>query len=114
MNNNYIIRPVKKQDSRRVWEIRNHPVVRKYSANSAIIFFKNHVSWFEKKYFTALDNYCYILEADQKTIGYCRLDFNADEDNYIISIAIDSDYHSQGLGHKLLSASLFIPPPTQG
>lgn len=106
MNNNYTIRQAQKSDSRRVWEIRNHPISRKYSGNPDIIPFANHLPWFKKKYFSGLNNHCYILEANQKTIGYCRLDFDEQNDNHIISLAIDPAYQGRGLSHKLLASSL--------
>ncbi|OGG87261.1 hypothetical protein A3B87_00110 [Candidatus Kuenenbacteria bacterium RIFCSPHIGHO2_02_FULL_39_13] len=106
MNNNYTIRPAQKSDSRRVWEIRNHPIFRKYSGNSEFIPLKSHEPWFENKYFSGLNNYCYVLVIEPKVIGYCRLDFNAGKNGYTISIALDPDHHGQGLGYKLLNKSL--------
>ena len=105
---NYHIQKVGEQDSRRIWEIRNHPVARKYSGSPDVIPFANHQPWFTKKYFSGQDNHCYILKKqdDNLTIGYCRFDFDDDNNNYIISIAIDPDHHSQGLGHHLLSNAL--------
>ena len=112
--NNYKIRPIKKGDSKRLWQIRNHPVSRKYSGNSEIIPYKNHLGWFEKKYFSTQDNHCFILEIqNKKVIGYCRFDFDDENNNYIISIALDPDYHGCGLGHKLLSDSLQTFNPTR-
>lgn len=101
------VRKAQAEDSKRIWKIRNHPVCRKFSGNSEIIPLANHISWFKKKYFSGQNNYCFVLvnEADQ-VAGYCRLDFDDENDNYIISIAIDPNYHAQGQGYELLSKTL--------
>lgn len=103
----YIIRQVKKEDSRRVWEIRNHPIARKYSCHSELIPLESHEPWFENKYFLDSINYCFVLEIPPKlVIGYCRFDYDENKDSYIISLALDPAYHGRGLGHKLLADSL--------
>lgn len=107
METGYIIRQVKKEDSKRIWQIRNHPLIRKNSNNPEKIPFKKHVQWFEKKYFSGLNNYCFILEdKNKKVIGYCRFDFDKDEYAYILSIALEPKHHRQGLGSYLLKESL--------
>jgi len=111
MNNilkNFIVRPVGQGDSKRIWEIRNHPIVKKNSNNSEDIKFENHNSWFQKKYFSNVNNYCYVLEDKEVGVmGYCRYDFDEDEESaYIISIALDPNFHRKGLGSFLLGESL--------
>lgn len=100
-----MIRRAKKEDSRTIWQIRNHPLNRKNSHNQKGIDFDNHDKWFTNKYFKNTDNYCFILEEENgEVIGYCRFDLG--NNNYIISIAIDHDYHGKGFGSKLLKESL--------
>jgi len=101
-----LTRKAKRQDSKRIWEIRNHPVIRKVSGSSEEFSFDQHDSWFENKYFKDSNNVCYILESDSIVVGYCRFDFNRENDDYIISIALDPNYHGKGLGNLLLSQSL--------
>lgn len=104
---NYIFRPVSPEDSRQIWEIRNQPAVRQKSNNSDKIPWDSHKLWFKKKYFNGEENYCLVLANNQNsTIGYCRLDHDKENDNYIISIALNLAYLGQGLGHKLLSETL--------
>jgi len=105
--NNTTIRPVEKKDSKRIWEIRNHPISRKHSLNSEIITFESHDLWFEKKYFSEQDNYCFVMLNDKDlVIGYCRLDFDDGKDNYIISIALDPEFRGKGMGSRLLREAL--------
>lgn len=102
-----MIRQVKKEDSKRIWEIRNHPIARQYSNNPEVIPFARHDKWFRKKYFSGQKNYCFILEsAAGEAIGYCRFDFDMAYAHYIISIALDPDFHGKGLGNELLSKAL--------
>ena len=105
--NNYLVRPANKKDSKRIWEIRNHPISRKYSGNSEKIFFARHNLWFKNKYFNGQDNYCFVLKSkDGLVVGYCRLDLDNINNYYIISIAIDPNHHGQGLGHRLMRDTL--------
>lgn len=101
----YIIRLVSREDSKRIWEIRNHPLARENSGNSEEIPFEKHDQWFENKYFKNGKSVCFILETEENIVGYCR--FDADEEKrYTISIAVDYDYQGKGLGRLLLSESL--------
>ena len=63
MENNYKVRLANQDDSRRVWEIRNHPDVRAVSGNNQEFPFESHDPWFQKKYFSGADNHCFVLEA---------------------------------------------------
>jgi len=104
---NFFIRTIKQDDSQRIWEIRNHPMVRENSNGSEIIDFEKHDAWFQKKYFSGSDNHCYILEKKAGyIIGYCRYDYNSQYKAYLISIALDPEYHGKGFGKYLLSESL--------
>ncbi len=99
------VRNIQKSDARRVWEIRNHPEVRKFSGSQDVISFENHSTWFSKKYFTEQDNHCYVLcDEHAQVIGYCR--FDADADGYLVSIAIDPAFHGKGLGTYILQTAL--------
>jgi len=86
-----IVYKVKREDSKRVWEIRNHPEVRKVSGSSEEFSFDDHDVWFENKYFRNSENICFILATDQGVIGYCRFDNNVEQNNYTIAIA--DQYH---------------------
>lgn len=101
-----MIKQVKRGDSKRVWQIRNHPKVRQNSNNSEEISFGKHNKWFENKYFNNNDNFCFVSVTDNKVIGYCRFDLDKEKDCYVISIAVDADYHGKGRGHLLLSRFL--------
>ncbi|MDX9893239.1 MAG: GNAT family N-acetyltransferase [Patescibacteria group bacterium] len=106
MTENYLVRPVETDDIKRIWEIRNHEDVRKVSGSSDIITLENHLSWFNKKYFTTRQNLCYVLANNNQIIGYCRFDYDPDKNYYVVSIAVDPEFHSRGLGGILLAQSL--------
>ena len=101
----YIIRPVKRDDAKSIWRIRNQPLMRQRSGNQAEISFKQHNLWFEKKYFSGEDNLGFVLEDKNRVVGYCRFDSD-DKGRYIISIALNYGYQGRGLGSLLLSESL--------
>lgn len=100
-----IIRSVKSEDSERIWQIRNHPLIRQQSGSQEEIPFEKHNLWFKKKYFSGDNNLCFVLEKENKVVGYCRFDSD-DKGCCIISIALDYDHQGKGLGHLLLSESL--------
>ncbi len=99
-----MIRQAKKEDSQKIWQIRNYPLNRKNSRNQEKIDFGNHDKWFTNKYFKNKNNYCFVLEEGGEVVGYCRFDLG--NNNYVISIALDPDYHGKGFGSKLLKESL--------
>jgi len=106
-NSEYMVRTGEKIDSKRIWEIRNHPLSRQYSGNPEAIPWKQHQNWFERKYFAGADNHFFVLEkSGEETIGYCRLDFDSEHNHYIVSVAIDPQFHGQGLGNFLLSETI--------
>jgi len=101
------VRKVKKEDSKKIWEIRNHPIARQCSNNTEVIPFERHNIWFQRKYFSGMENHCFVLENDGgEAVGYCRFDLDKENDWYVISIAIDVNCHAKGLGSLLLSESL--------
>lgn len=104
IKNNFIIRLATELDSQRVCEIRNYETVRKNSRSQDIIDFKSHQAWFQKNYFSETNNKFFILESNKTVVGYCR--FEAEVEEYVISIAIDPAYHGQGWGKILLSQAL--------
>lgn len=101
---NYFVRKAEKNDSRQILKIRNHPSNLKFFNNQERVLWENHNPWFEKKYFSGEDNYCFVLIYEEKLIGYCRYD--KEDGDHIVSIALDPDYHGKGFGTKLLVSSL--------
>lgn len=105
--NNFMVRSAELKDPKRIWEIRNQPSSRKYSGNPERIPFERHAAWFSRKYFGGEDNHCFVLTDESGlAIGYCRLDFDDELGHYVISIALDADFHGKGLGGYFLNEAL--------
>jgi ribosomal protein S18 acetylase RimI-like enzyme len=100
------IRPVSREDSRRVWEIRNDPRSRPYFNTTEEIPFPSHNTWFEKQYFENTINKCMVLILEGAVCGYCRFDKDEEREVYVVSIAIDPSFQGKGLGNILLRTSL--------
>ncbi len=101
----YRARRATREDSKRIWEIRNHPDVRKISGNPEAFPFDRHDSWFEEKYFARKGDHCFVLQAnDENVVGYCRID--QAKGNYLVSIALDPSLQGKGLGSMLLRESI--------
>ncbi|MFQ5730309.1 MAG: GNAT family N-acetyltransferase [Waddliaceae bacterium] len=107
------IRPASPDDSREILEIRNHPLIRAASSNTASFSFKEHDQWFKDQYFNPQkNNKCFVLQTEQDgIIGYCRYDFDAQSERFIVSIALDPAHQGQGHGHRLLFESLALLLP---
>lgn len=98
------IRPAQPSDAQRIWEIRNEPAALAVAASPEIIPIAQHIAWFNSKYFTDKGHVCFVAEADQNVVGYCRFDLNGD--HYLNSIAIASSMHGKGIGTLLLRQSI--------
>ena len=98
------VRNVGEEDSKRIWEIRNDPRTRGNFNNTEEIPLDTHMEWMKNKYFINTDNYCFVLDFNDKIVGYCRFDLQ--NGKYIVSIAIGQDFQGRGLGYKLLKNSI--------
>ncbi len=107
MNGTYqygpVVRKATIQDSIRIYEIRNHELVRKNSLNPKIIDFDDHDKWFRNAYFKN-ENICFVMEIENRVIGYCR--FDRPGDAFRVSMAIDAEFHGKGLGTIFLQEGL--------
>lgn len=105
---NIKVRKIKREDSKRIWEIRNHPLMRQNSNNQEETPFEKHDQWFENKYFKTNRNHCFVLEneGEKKVVGYCRFDFDDEEGGYVVSIAVDAGEQGRGFGSFFLGQAL--------
>ena len=100
-----MIRLATKEDSKKIWQIRNHPKNRKFFYNQGEINFLSHNKWYLSQYFDKQKNYCFVLENESgQVIGYCRFDLR--NNYYLVSIAINPGAQSHGYGSKLLNKSV--------
>lgn len=100
------LRVARREDARRIWEIRNHPVVRERAGSQAAIAFEHHEAWFDRTYFSGLPHRCFVLVHGEQVIGYSRLDHDAARACHVVSIALDPAHTGRGLGTRLLQESL--------
>lgn len=98
-----LIRPLVLQDSKKMWEIRNHPLVRNQSKNTDPISWEDHQEWLNN-YLDNPNNSCYVLLSNNKIAGYCRIDTT--NNHAIVSIAIDPKQSRKGFGSKLLQYTI--------
>ncbi|MSU75849.1 MAG: GNAT family N-acetyltransferase [Candidatus Magasanikbacteria bacterium] len=95
------VRPATPSDSHAVWNVRFNLDVAATALTNELVPFDKHDEWFQKKYFGEVKNYCWVLVCDQEVCGYCRCDVDASL-AYVVSIALNPNWHGQGLGKKLL------------
>lgn len=100
------VRLVQPNDAQGIWEIRNEPAALAVAATSEVIPLAQHINWFNDKYFSNKGHVCFIAEADQNVVGYCRFDLDLDKNQYVNSIAVSSSMHGKGIGTILLQQSI--------
>ncbi len=98
--NELFLRKARIEDSRKVFDLRNHPEVRKHSHNTDKIDFDMHQDWFQE---TLLDNSRQVLIAQQGDdfVGMVRFDFI--DNNYLLSWSISPKFQGRGLGKRMLN-----------
>lgn len=94
-----IIRPLEAGDSLALWRIRNSEPVRLLSNDPTSIPQTSHETWFAR-YLANPANHCYVAQQGRAVVGYCRVDGG------LISIAVDPEFHGQGIGRKLLQVTI--------
>ena len=76
---------------------------------SAVVTIENQVQthpWTFKQFEESLQSYqCTVIEQDQRIVGFCILQPVLDEANLLL-MAIDPKFQGQGLGYRLLDASI--------
>lgn len=75
----------------------------------AVVTIENQVQthpWTLKQFEESLQSYqCTVIEQDQRIVGFCILQPVLDEANLLL-MAIDPEFQGQGLGYRLLDASI--------
>lgn len=94
------LRKAQIEDSRKIFDLRNHPKVRACSHNTNKIDLDTHQDWFKK---TLSDNSRQILIAQQgdNFVGMIRLDLVGKD--YLLSWSIFPDSQGLGLGKRMLN-----------
>jgi UDP-2,4-diacetamido-2,4,6-trideoxy-beta-L-altropyranose hydrolase len=84
-------------------EWRNSPSARKFSQNSELIKIEDHLEWFMERLERTRVEPFFMFELNHKLVGMSRLDFEfQSEDEFVISILVNPDQHSKGIGTKIL------------
>jgi UDP-2,4-diacetamido-2,4,6-trideoxy-beta-L-altropyranose hydrolase len=97
------IRDVGPSDAKAIFELSNHPSVRKVSFQNAPLQWQEHLRWFEA---TRTDPLCgfYVAESGSEILGQVR--FRLDGARAIVSISIDPRFRGKGLGSMLYYEAL--------
>src|SRR3989338_9369121 len=84
--NDCMVRAALSGDMQEVFAIRNHPATRVFSSNQDELAWDAHVAWFTRQYLIPSPHRCYVLDCDDRVVGYCRFDAR-DDGGYAVSIA---------------------------
>lgn len=94
-----VLRKACAEDSKKLWEWRNHPQVRKNFFNDKVVPLEEHQEWFDKK-LRASSTKIYVAQLNHNDMGVIR--FDADGNETKVSVTIDPQYFGQGLGVKII------------
>ena len=92
-----ILREVKPDDMRFLYDLRNHPEIRAVSHSTKVFTYDEHCDWWRLK-LTTRGCEASIIEYEDKSVGVIR------RNGEYISIAILPGYQNQGLGTKAIQS----------
>jgi UDP-2,4-diacetamido-2,4,6-trideoxy-beta-L-altropyranose hydrolase len=101
-----IVREAREDDSRKVFEWRNHPSIRAVSRTADVIEWENHQRWFAAV-LSAKDRCLLIGHRDGLPVGVVRFDTRAEETEVSIYLVPDANMSGQGR-NLLLSAERWL------
>jgi RimJ/RimL family protein N-acetyltransferase len=101
------LRPAEMEDEAWLYELQSQPQTRRYANNPSLPTTKEHRQWLTR---TVADpsRLLLIAEVDNSPVGMLRLDRLDHGDR--VSIAVDPQYHRQGLGAAILSLTTMLRP----
>jgi len=97
------LRPASSLDIKVLFDLRNHPKVRKHSNNIGEISIDTHQKWFNK---VILDKSKQILIAERGGIFIGMVRFERVDGAYLMSWAVSPEFQAQGLGKKIVGAAV--------
>tara|TARA_B110000967_G_C18868335_1_gene553977 strand:+ start:542 stop:925 length:384 start_codon:yes stop_codon:yes gene_type:complete len=95
-----LLRQAQISDSRKIFDLRNHLQVRRYSHNINKIDFDAHQDWF-KKVLSAKSKHILIAQRKEDFIGMVRFDLI--DNAYLLSWSISPQFQGCGFGKSMLS-----------
>jgi len=100
---NLVLRPANQSDVKFLFDLRNHPEVRRRSNNSDEIDFKTHCQWFDK---VMLDRSKQILIAEQDVQFVGMVRFEKIDGAHLMSWAVSPRMHGQSVGKNMLKIAV--------
>ncbi len=97
-----LLRQAKESDSKILFDLRNHPKIRRLSHNTSSISLAEHQVWFRK---VLIDNSKKVMIAQREDdfIGMVR--FELIDNAYLMSWAIFPEFQGHGFGKKMVDAA---------
>lgn len=86
-----------------LWEWRNEAATRGASYSTGLIRYEDHLRWFGMRLEDANTRILIALDAEDRPIGYARLDINGNQAE--ISLSLDRAFRGRGLGKALVETA---------
>ncbi len=85
------VRPAQAGDREAIQDILDHPVSRAFAPENAQPPVESGI--------------CYVIEAEDEVLGFCRLDPHEDG-SYRVYVLVHPEHHNKGLGSSLLDGAM--------
>ena len=108
-------RPATRSDSELILTWRNSPSARKVSQSAHELSEAEHAIWFGLRIDRVSTEPFWIMSKDGKDLGFVRLDFlDTKRDSFAVSIFVDPEFRSKGVGKQMLELALNSVPVKHG
>lgn len=96
----FYLRPVRREDSKPLWQWANDPEVRRVSFRPGPISWEDHVKWFAGKLKDPGCRHYLALDSGDTPIGQIRFDVRGED--ACVSVSVAGDKRGSGLGSRLV------------
>lgn len=108
-------RPATRSDSELILTWRNSPSARKVSQSANELSEAEHAIWFGSRIDRVSTEPFWIMSKGGTDVGFVRLDFSdIKRDSFAVSIFVDPEFRSEGIGKQMLELALNSVPVKHG
>lgn len=92
------LREVEEKDIDFIFELRNNEEIRKYMFNTEPLIYEKHINYWKNR--IEKKEPSYIIIANEKEVGFVKLDYCNLEKAYYVGIVIEPKHQGEGIGKK--------------
>jgi len=105
MMQSLIVGLANEQQIQKIFEWRNHPLIRKNSGDGKVISWEEHIKWFRNQHNVTKKNIILIGEINSQSVGVVIFEIGTAQNEAKVSIYLVPDSSFKGWGECLLTKS---------